>query len=182
MTFDTYIPIGTIVKAHGVKGEVKVAPLGADVAVLSVLETIETVPLAFENCMPKDYTITSYKTQPKNCIVKLKGVDSIDDAEALRGAVVSVPKDVLPDPDEGAYYVYDLVGLDVVDEAGRCYGTVVGEFATKSNDVLEIETSNKEIVNIPFIEDIVKDVDVENKRLVIENLEGLFDESCSFES
>jgi 16S rRNA processing protein RimM len=84
------------------------------------------------------------------------------DREVRRGAVLEVPRDALPPADGDAFYVFELVGLQVVEESGRELGRVVDVAPGVANDVLELDSG----LALPMVEDCIREVDVGRKRIV----------------
>ena len=74
---------------------------------------------------------------------------------------------------EDTYYIEDLIGMDVIDEKESRIGTISYVFNTGANDVYEIKTLDNKDIYIPAIKDVVKKVDVKNKKMYIEMMEGL---------
>lgn len=85
------------------------------------------------------------------------------DRAARRGAELTVPRTDLPPPENGSYYVADLVGLEVVETEGRLLGVVRDVLPGVANDVLELDTG----LLLPLVEDCVRDVDVEQRRVLV---------------
>jgi 16S rRNA processing protein RimM len=85
------------------------------------------------------------------------------DRQAERGAVLAVPREELPEAEEGSYYVVDLVGLDVVEDGGRSLGRVQEVAPGVANDVLRLDSG----VALPMVEECVRDVDIERGRIVV---------------
>jgi 16S rRNA processing protein RimM len=85
------------------------------------------------------------------------------DKPVERGAWLEVERDLLPPTGDDEYYAFDLIGLEVVEESGRSLGTVKTVTPGVANDVLELDTS----VLLPMIEDCVKSIDLEQKRIVV---------------
>lgn len=85
------------------------------------------------------------------------------DRPVQRGAVIELPVAELPPPEEGAYYVFQLVGLAVEDEAGNPLGSVVDVAPGAANDVLELDSG----LMLPLVAECVRKVDVEGGRIVI---------------
>jgi 16S rRNA processing protein RimM len=80
-----------------------------------------------------------------------------------RGATLAVPRAELPEPDEDAYYVFQLVGLAVVEEGGRDLGRVADVLEYPANDVLELDSG----IALPLVEACVREVDLEGGRIVV---------------
>ena len=85
------------------------------------------------------------------------------DRRVERGAVLQVPRVELPAPGPDGYYVFQLVGLEVVEEGGRTLGRVADVAQYPANDVLELDGG----IALPFIEDCVRELDLENGRIVV---------------
>jgi 16S rRNA processing protein RimM len=85
------------------------------------------------------------------------------DTEASRGAALEVSRGQLPPPEEGSYYVLDLVGLEVVEEGGRALGRVRDVLPGVANDVLELEGGTA----LPMVEDCVRAVDIPGGRILV---------------
>jgi 16S rRNA processing protein RimM len=85
------------------------------------------------------------------------------DRPAPRGATLAVPAEALPPPDEDSYYVFQLVGLEVVEEGGRTLGRVSDVHDYPANDVLELDSG----VVLPLVEDCVQQVDLDAGRIVV---------------
>jgi 16S rRNA processing protein RimM len=159
---ETAVTIGRITSIHGVKGELRVMPLtdfperfdaGAEV-------WLDGEPLR----------VRRRRWHGKEMIVSLEGVDTRDDAEALRG------KDLLaPSPKQleaGVFYQHDIIGLRAVTPAGEVLGRISEVIATGSNDVYVVVGDRGELL-LPALEDVVREIDVANGRIVVELLEGL---------
>jgi 16S rRNA processing protein RimM len=85
------------------------------------------------------------------------------DRDVPRGAAIAVRADALPPPEEDAYYVFQLVGLEVVEEGGRRLGRVSDVLPYPANDVLELDSG----LALPLVEDCVRQVDLETRRIVV---------------
>ena len=85
------------------------------------------------------------------------------DRRVERGSVLEVPRSALAPPDEGEYYVFQLVGLEVVEDGGRPLGRVVDVAPGVANDVLELDSG----VALPMVEDCVRVVDLDASRIVV---------------
>lgn len=101
--------------------------------------------------------------------MKIKGYDSKEEAEQLKGCMVEVPKFRLP-PDN--FYINDLIGMDVFEENGRYIGILREVLNTGSNDVFRIIDNRREIL-FPALKRLIKRVDLRNRRMVVTMPEGL---------
>ena len=85
------------------------------------------------------------------------------DRDVTRGATLSVPREALPEPEEDAYYVFQLVGLAVEEEGGRQLGRVADVVNAPANDVLELDSG----LALPLVADCVREIDLEAGRVVV---------------
>jgi len=166
-----FLEIGKIVKAQGLKGRVKV---------LSYLQPDEKVqPLSLREV----YVSQSDSGQTKfmvryfqvkgNCFfLEVEGIDSIEQAEPLRGHKVFVPADHMGSLPEDEYYWQQLLGLAVFTEEGEPLGKIERIFPTGSNDVFVCGQGAREIL-LPSIADVVRHVDLEKGIMTVRLLEGL---------
>lgn len=106
--------------------------------------------------------------------VKVSGVDTRNDAERLRGGYIKVPKAEAPALPDGRYYVFDIIGLEVFTTDGRSLGRVANVLQTGANDVYVVKPAGggKDVL-IPAVKPVVKRIDLDSRRMVIEPLEGL---------
>lgn len=115
-----------------------------------------------------------YIKQLKNRIgLKLKGIEDLETAEKWKGAEVYVEKDLLQPLADSEYYHFELEGALVFDEAEGLIGTVIHVESGAGNDILNISGEKGEIL-IPFVKAIIASVDIENKKIVVRNIEGLY--------
>ena len=163
-----YLSIGQIINTHGFRGAVKVHPLTDDISRFEKLKEVYVE----ENDGIVKYKVESVKFLSSTVSVKLKGVDSEEAANKLRGFYIKVDRKSAVKLPKDTYFICDLIGLEVYDEKGLLIGTVKDVLQTGSNDVYVIESSGKDIL-IPALKDIVKKIDLENKKILVEMPEGL---------
>src|SRR5437773_1825294 len=108
--------MGRVAGSYGVRGWIKVVP---GVGVRDVLPRVQDWWLG-----ERSYRVAEAKVHGANVVAKLDGIESLDQARALKGAPVSVAREALPEVDEGHYYLADLVGLEVMNEQGERLGAV----------------------------------------------------------
>ncbi|MFC1958117.1 ribosome maturation factor RimM [Chloroflexota bacterium] len=120
----------------------------------------------------KPVTIESTEWQRGKAIIKLNTINSLKDAEELRGELVEIEHGQLYSLPEGQYYHFQLVGLEVWTTQGELLGNITEILTASSNDNYIVNGAKGEIL-IPAIEDVIKSVDIHKGRLVIEPIEGL---------
>lgn len=164
------IAVGRVVNTHGLRGEMRVQLFNPD------SRSIHTgVDLTLRrNGRESRHRVASTRPHKRMLLVTLVGCESIDSAEELIGADVCIPKADLPPTGPDEIYHFDLLGMQVVTTTGDDLGTVAEIMAVGSNDVCVVRRGNREHL-IPMIADVVKEIDREQRRLVIEPLPGLLD-------
>lgn len=167
MSKEELIPIGRITGAHGIRGEVKLAPYGP-------LEDLQwaVVYVAERGRAAEPRKVVSHRVHKGVYLVFLEGVPDRNTAETLAGAEVLVEKSCLPEPAEDEYYYADLVGMEVFTEEGKYVGKVENVFATGGNDVLETYGPHGEVL-IPAIESVIVLVEPGKNRITVRLMEGL---------
>ncbi|MFC2122958.1 ribosome maturation factor RimM [Bacteroidota bacterium] len=161
-----FIAIGEIVAPQGTKGKLKVK-VHTDFP-----ERFATNSTVYINRQP--ITIDNASWYKGMAVIKVPAIDSRQDAEQLRGAMIEIPHSQLQPLSEGQYYHFQLVGLEVWTMDGELLGNVREILTAKSNDNYVVSGDKGEFL-IPAIEDVVKSVDLETKRITIEPLEGLLE-------
>ncbi len=161
-----YITIGQILAPWGTKGQLRV-------------EVITDFPHRLSPHSPvyvdrQPMTIASTSWHKGKAIIKLQGIDSVDDAERLRGKALQIHQSQLETLPEGQYYHFQLIGLEVWTTEGKRLGKVLRILSAPSNDNYVVAGEKGEIL-IPAIEDVVKSVDLERGRITIEAIEGLLE-------
>lgn len=167
-----YLEAGKIVNTHGLRGEVKIVPW------TDTPDTFEDIPYVFikKKSGEEKLTVKSVKYQKGNIIVKFAEINSIEDAEKYRNAVLLVDRSVMPELPEGSYYITDLIGLPVYEMTdGRLLGTIQDVYSTPSNDIYEVKREGQKPLLIPVIDDIERIIDLDNKKVTVKLLEGLED-------
>ncbi|NLM44190.1 MAG: 16S rRNA processing protein RimM [Clostridiales bacterium] len=163
-----YITIGQIVNTHGIKGEVKVYPLTDNI---KRFDLVKQVYIDEDNELIT-LDVINVKYLKNMVIIRFKGINDVDSAETLRNKYIKVHrKDTVKLPKD-SYLICDLIGLKVMTESGEVLGKVAEILKTGSNDVFVVRSENKEIL-IPGLKSIFKKIDIENKIIIVELLEGL---------
>lgn len=164
------VAVARVVKPRGIKGEV-VADLLTDFP--ERFDGLENVTALTPNAQRRRLTIERYWFQSGRIVLKFDGVDSIDEAEALRDAEICVPESEAIELEEGEFYDWELAGCTVETIKGERIGTVRELMRTGGAELLVIDGA-KEFL-IPFVEAICVEVDLENKLIRIDPPEGLLE-------
>ena len=165
----TLIPLGTIVGPHALRGELRVRLFNPDSTTLRVGATV-VLQRAPERQARR---VAALRPHRQFTLLTLDGCASITAAEQLVGYEVCVAERDLPPAGAGEVYHYQLLGMTVVTTAGVEVGRVAEVLALPSNDVCVVRGEREYL--IPFIADVVKEVDRDRRRLLIDPLPGLLD-------
>ena len=160
--------IGKVTQAHGVKGELKVAPLTDTPA---YYEGSQSVILETRQGL-RDFKVRGMRSAGKYWIMTLEGLDDRGAAEAFGGALVLLEDSRLKPLEPGEYFQHDLIGCEVETLAGRPLGQVSGIMETGANDVLVV---GEKSLMVPMLADVVKGVDLQSRLIRIEPLPGLLE-------
>ena len=164
-----YLEIGQIVNVKGLKGEVKVNSYSED---SRRFEKIKTVFLKRKGEM-KEYEIESVGYSKIQVILKLKGVDTVEEAEKLRNASILIDRAVLGELPEGKYYIADLIGLEVYTEENEYLGKVDDIYNTGANDIYVIKNDLGMQKLLPGIKEVIKEVKLDQGKIIVNLIEGL---------
>lgn len=165
----SFVEIGRIGKPHGIRGEVRIR-LHWEAS--ESLQHTDRVLVVKADGSHRELMLQSVRGSSAALIARFAGVDTRDDAEALRGATVSVARDVLPPLEPGEYYLCDLVGAEVVGPHG-VVGTVAEVRIHPSVDSMIIRTADGRMLEQPIADAWVERVDTEAGRVELSSTEGL---------
>ncbi|MEX1019290.1 MAG: ribosome maturation factor RimM [Litorilinea sp.] len=171
---DGYLVVGQITSAHGLKGEVAVE-LHTDFpdrfqSGIEVRAGDKLTPMEIVHARP----------HKGNLLIQFANMASREDAESLRGLWLYIEEDEAAELDEGAYWIHDIIGLDVVSSEGVALGTVTDVMATGANDVYILQPApgingGRELL-LPAIPEVIQDVNLEKRLMTVTLLPGLVDD------
>ncbi len=166
---NNFVSVGKILNFHGVQGEAKFGYTKNREEFLSQLKTVYIE----QNGEYKQLEISKLRFTPKCGIIKFKGIDSLNAILAYKGALVFVTEETARDfLEEDEFLIDELVGLDVFD-GDKKVGAVVGVSNNGATDLLSVKNLDKKVCLVPFVKAIVLSVDIKNRKIQINNLEGL---------
>jgi 16S rRNA processing protein RimM len=165
--------VGKVVNTHGVRGEVRV------IASTDFPEERFAVGsklyLEHENLKEKQPLIVASHREHKNFnLLTFENHPNINDVQAFKGGVLQVREDQLSELDDEEFYYHEIIGCNVLTEEGEQLGKIKEILSPGANDVWVIQRSNggKDLL-IPYIEQVVKEVDVHEKKVIIHLMDGL---------
>lgn len=164
-----YLEIGQIVNTNGLKGFLKVKPLTDDITRFENLKTIY-IQKAKELI---GFKIQEVKYNKQSVLLKLEGIDDITEAEKYKNFYIKISKENAVELEKNSYFIVDIIGCQVYTDENEYLGNVVDVFQTGSNDVYTLKNSEGKEILIPAIKEVIKNVDIKNKKIVIHLMDGL---------
>lgn len=164
-----YLEIGQIVNTNGLKGFLKVKPLTDDITRFEKLKTIY-IQKAKELI---GFKIQEVKYNKQSVLLKLEGIDDITEAEKYKNFYIKISKENAVKLEKNSYFIVDIIGCQVYTDENEYLGNVVDVFQTGSNDVYTLKNSEGKEILIPAIKEVIKNVDIKNKKIVIHLMDGL---------
>lgn len=163
--------IGTITRAHGLHGECHLT----DVQFFPVIKPGTSVNIGFSSAFGKKFTLESIRMHGNNVLLKIKGVNSITDADKLREQGVFVDEQEITLP-KGEYYDEDIIGSKVFEEStGNERGIVIDVWQLPAYKSYVVQTPDDKEVVVPAVGAIVRSINPRSKTIVINSPEGLFE-------
>ncbi len=163
------ICVGAIAGAFGVRGEVRLKSFTAipkDIASYAPLESEDGT---------RSFSVKVTRQVKNGLAARLSGITTKEEADALRGTQLFVPRDRLPSLPDDEFYHTDLIGLEVTDTGGAPLGKVLSVINNGADDLLELSApGQKQTVLLPFTKAVVPTVDLAQGRIVADPPEGLF--------
>lgn len=173
---DALVRVGFVFRPHGVQGELKVDPEATDDP--RRFESFDTVYVGSRRQAVAEHTVASVRYQETKrgttVILRLQDVQSRTDAEAVTKHTLFVHEDDL-DLDEDELFIHDLIGLDVVTDAGDPVGTVANLVAYPGHDTLVVTRPDRRETLIPAVDEFIVDIDLDAGRIVVRPIEGLLE-------
>ena len=167
------VPLGKIVKPHGILGEVKISLFNSKSETLRVGQSVW---IGLDEKDYESYVIEKLNLQFEKSRLKFKNINDRNRAESLRNYTLSVCRDEFPETVDEEFYLIDLIGFNVVDQAGKKVGVVSDIMENPANDILMISDGDKEHL-IPLVDDFVTLFDFEKKQVTVNLINGLIDNS-----
>jgi 16S rRNA processing protein RimM len=165
------VVIGRILRAHGIRGELKVR---RSTDLTNRFKPGSNVLLVRGGKDLGEFEIERVRVLGELIGVKFRGIESREDADGIKGSDIEVPPADLDNLPDDTYYVFDLVGMQVWSDEDQLLGEVTEVAPLPANDVLTVRDGEK-AYQIPMIADVIRDVAVSDKRITVHLLPGLLD-------
>ena len=163
------LEVGQIVNTFGIKGEVKVTPFTDDINRFDDLKKVYVKTRKDD----KLYKVENVRYHKNMVLVKLEGIENPEQAELLKNAYLEINREDAIPLKEGQYFIVDLIGLDVYTDEGKLLGKVDDIYNTGANDIYVVKDELGKQILLPGIKEVIKQVDLENEKIVVHLIPGL---------
>lgn len=164
-----YFEIGQIVNTFGIKGMVKIKPFTDDI---NKFDKFKKIYIKKENTK-KEYQIEEVKYHKQMVLMKLKGINTPEEADLLRESYLIINREDEEPLEEGEYYIIDLLGSEVYTDENVLLGKLEDIYNTGSNDIYVVKDELGKQVLLPAISDVIKNIDIKNKKITVHIVSGL---------
>ena len=164
-----YLEIGQIVNTFGIKGMVKVKPFTDNIERFSNLEKIYIKNKSGQT----EYKIQEVKYHKNMVLIKFEGIENPEQADLLRNSYLIVDRETEEPLEPGRYYIVDMIGLDVFTDENEYLGKLEDIYNTGSSDIYVVKNELGKQVLLPAIEDVIKNIDMDNKKVIVHLIPGL---------
>ncbi len=165
---EKYLEAGKIVGTHGVQGELKLENWTDSPVLLKKIKNL------YFDKGETNAGLSSSRVHKNMLLIKLDGVEDLNQAEKLRGKILYMDRNDVKLP-KNRFFIVDLIGLKVYDgNTQEFYGEITEVFETGANNVYKIEKDGKDYL-FPAVDHMIKKTDIENERIEILPIKGIFD-------
>ena len=166
---EQFLEIGQIVNTFGIKGMVKIKPFTDDI---NRFDRLKKIYISNKN-EKKEYQIQEVKYHKNMVLLQLEGITKIEEAEKLKNEYLKIKRENAIPLEEDTYFVVDLIGLNVYSDENEYLGELIDIFNTGSNDISVVRREEKPQLLLPAIKDVIKQIDIENKKIIVHLIKGL---------
>lgn len=168
---EKYLEIGQIVNTFGIKGQVKIVPFTDDI---TRFDELKEIYVEKKNEL-KLFQIEQVNYKKNMVILKLKGIETVEEAEKLRNCYLKIDRKDAKKLPKDTYFIVDLLGLDVYTDEGKLLGKVDDIYNAGSSDIYVVKDELGRQILLPAIKDVLKEVDLENQKIIVHLIKGLVD-------
>ena len=166
---EKYLELGQIVNTFGIRGQVKVKPFTDDI---KKFDTFKEIFVEKKNQLQL-FQIEKVNYSKGMVILKLKGIETPEQAETLRNCYIKMDRKNAKKLPEGTYYIADLIGLDVYSDEEELLGKVDDIYNSGSADIYVVKDELGKQILLPGIKDVIKQIDVDNEKIIVHLIDGL---------
>lgn len=168
-----FITIGKIIGAHGIRGEVKIFPITDNVRRFNKLK--HCYILKEDSSVVSEIDVKGCRHDRGHVLMSIEDLNDRTAAEKLKGFYIAVDREDAVKLPKDTYFIADLIGISVIDDAIGELGVIEDVFETGANQVLSVKRRGKQNLLIPFLKAVCYNVDFENKVMNVKLPDGLFE-------
>ncbi|HSQ88670.1 ribosome maturation factor RimM [Romboutsia sp.] len=166
----THFKIGQIVNTQGLKGEVRVYTYTDDI---DRFDELETFYLGKDR--EKTWEVEKVRYKGNMVIMKIKGIDRVEDAEKLKNKFMYVSREDSRELQEGEFFISDMIGMDVYTVDGEHIGVLDEVLQYAANDVYVVKGADNKEYMIPAMMKFVPTIDMNERKMIIDPIKGMLD-------
>ncbi|WP_373598299.1 ribosome maturation factor RimM [Paraclostridium bifermentans] len=166
----THFKIGKIVKTQGLKGEVRIYSSADDIYRFDDLNTFY-----IGKDLNTEYKVEKVRYKGNLVIMKIKGIDRVEEAEKIVGKNLYVSREDSRELDEDEFFIADMIGIDVYTVDGEHVGELKDVLQYSANDVYVIKGKENQEYLIPAVMKFVPEIDIEERKMIIDPIKGMLD-------
>ena len=167
-----YFEVGQIVNTFGINGVVKVKPFTDEI---ERFEELKFVLIEKNNQLVK-YEIKEVKYQKQMVLLKLNGIDNMNQAETFKGCYLKIERKYAKKLPEDTYFIADLIRLNVYTDEGKLLGRLEDIYNSGSSDIYVVKNELGKQILLPAIKDVIKQIDLNDEKIVVHLLKGLVED------
>ena len=171
---EQYFGVGTIVNTQGLKGEVRVISV-TDFA-KERYKKGSVLTLFQDGKAPIELTVKSHRKHKNFDLLTFEGKNRIEDVEIYKGGMLKITSEAMHDLGEEEFYFHEIIGLEMRLESGESLGKVKEILPLGSNDVWVVQREGKKDLLLPYIKDVIQEVNVAEGYAIVTPLEGMLEE------
>lgn len=164
-----YFEIGQIVNHFGIKGMVKVNPFTDDILQFEKLKSI----LLVKDGKLSEVEIEETKYSKNQVLLKLKGIDTVEEAEKYRGCYLKIARSNSKKLPKDTYFIADLLGLTVYTDENILLGKVEDIYNSGANDIYVVKSEDGKQILLPGTKEVIKQIDLEQEKITVHIIKGL---------
>lgn len=164
--------VGKIVNTHGIRGEARIISK-TDFADERYKPGSKLYLFMPDAKTPLELTVKAHRKHKNFDLLTFEGYENINHVEKMKGGILKITEEQLTELEENEFYYHEIIGCTVVTQTGEEIGTVKEILSPGANDVWVVNRKGGKEALIPYIEDVVKKIDIENKKIEIDAMEGL---------
>ena len=164
-----YFELGQIVNHFGIKGMVKVNPFTDDISQFEKLKSI----LLVKDGKLSEVEIEETKYSKNQVLLKLKGIDIVEEAEKYRGCYLKIARSNSKKLPKDTYFIADLLGLTVYTDENILLGKIEDIYNSGANDIYVIKSEDGKQILLPGIGEVIKQIDLEQEKIIVHLIKGL---------